>query len=323
MDEQLKKALNLYRLDLQKKDNRRIKLIEGDFTMPNLGLPPEDYEILESKIQTIYHCGAYVHHIYTYEQLKVANVFSVEALINLAFSVRKKTLNFISSINSISQCDASGLGLETIISHELDKDIGGYALTKWVGERLMEEAFSRGLKGSILRLGNIYAHSASGITNPPETNFSLLLLKSYIESGYAPDCFPYFEGVSVDAVAKAVVAIGQDEQEDQTILNLCNSKIISYSDYIDIINRVAGVDVRIIPFDEWKKRVVDPLTKESDLYSLSLFFHEKPEAPLKGYRTEYAQIALQKHEIIYPKNYESLITEAFKYGLLKSLNIGV
>jgi len=32
---------------------------------------------------------------------------------------------------------------------------------------------------------------------------------------------------------------------------------------------------------------------------------------------------LQKHEIIYPKDYESLITEAFKYGLLKSLNIGV
>ena len=41
---------------------------------PQLGIPNDDWELFSDRIDTIYHCGAWVNSVYSYNQLKPSNV---------------------------------------------------------------------------------------------------------------------------------------------------------------------------------------------------------------------------------------------------------
>jgi acyl carrier protein len=68
----LKKSFEKYSLPDLSRDNRVIPII-GDLSKPQLGLEKQQFEFI-SKIDLIYHVGAFVHHIYDYKKLRPTNV---------------------------------------------------------------------------------------------------------------------------------------------------------------------------------------------------------------------------------------------------------
>lgn len=116
-------------------NNPRVFYLNGDLTRRKLGISDEQYLLLSSKIRSIYHCGASVHFLKPYEELRAPNVFGSIEIIKLACLANAR-INYISTLSTQDQSNTSG-----------------YADTKRVAELLMEQARSRSLSVSIIRPG--------------------------------------------------------------------------------------------------------------------------------------------------------------------------
>ena len=153
----------------------RIRPVAGDLACTGLGLSSACLKRLSDHCSHIIHCGAFVNHIHGYARLRAANTLSTLELIRLAMRGRPKKLSFISTASAITDVDAEGLGYEGRVGSTPSDTFGGYALSKWASERLLEQAFQRGLSGLILRPGNIFANSRTGVASSASSNFALLL----------------------------------------------------------------------------------------------------------------------------------------------------
>ena len=80
---------------------------------------------------------------------------------------------------------------------------GGYNRSKWVAERLVEQAADRGLPVTVFRPGPISGHSKTGVFNRQDFLYRLVL--GYMESGMAPDGAMHLDPLPVDFVSQAMI----------------------------------------------------------------------------------------------------------------------
>ncbi len=298
----------------------RIRPIAGDLAEHGLGLSPLDHKRILDNCSHIIHCGAYVHHIYPYSRLKAANSRSTLELIKLALRGHPKKLSFISTASAVTECNSRGVGYEGEVGAHPAPFFGGYALSKWVSENLMKQAFERGMSGLILRPGNIFANSETGISSPITSNFALLMMRAYLDSGLAPDIDLIFEAVPVNQLAKAIIACTFSDC-DHTMLNLTNPLEISLREYVALLSKLTEKTIKIVPFDDWKQKVIEPLTETSPLYPLTLYFQDSPEKEILHFDTALGQSELSRHNIVYPGDYQKLLAGAFDKTLRAMLGI--
>lgn len=296
----------------------RIHYLAGDLSDHALGLCQLDYHHIVDNCSHIIHCGAYVHHIYPYSRLKASNTQSTLELIKIAMKGCPKKLSFISTISAITKKNEQGLAIENQVGEEPPSFFGGYALSKWASERLMKQAFDRGMNGLILRPGNIFANSTTGSCSPVTSNFALLMMRSYLASGIAPDLDFNFEAVPVDLLAKSIVSTTLGKS-DRLILNLSNPKEISLREYTNLLGDLTEKPIKLVPFEEWKKKVIAPLTKSSPLYPLTLYFQEGASQEFSYFETVKGQKELGKYAISFPDDYSLLLKDAFKKTLRQAL----
>jgi thioester reductase-like protein len=162
-----------------------------------------------------------VNLIKPYSSLKESNVLGTQEVLRLAttngfIKTKVKPVHYIST-NGIFPVDAEAYPTKsteenTIVHLKEDVDLDkfspflteGYAMTKWVAERMCAVAESRGLPVSILRPGNMAGSSLTGLSNPDDLNY--LLLQGILEAGCAPlvDTNYALDLTPVDFAAKAV-----------------------------------------------------------------------------------------------------------------------
>ena len=116
----------------------RVVYLNGDLSHTRLGLSDCHYALLASNICSIYHCGSIVHVFMPYTELRTANVCGTIEILKLACLANAR-VNYISTI-----------AVEDANNHT------GYAESKRVSEKLMEQARERGLKVTIFRPGKPY-----------------------------------------------------------------------------------------------------------------------------------------------------------------------
>ena len=313
-------ALHRLHLDGALIHGDRIRPIGGDLSEPNLGMSPLDYKRILENCSHIIHCGAYVHHIYPYSRLKHANSRSTLDLIKLALRGHPKKLCFISTVSAVAQENGDGIGYEGQVAETPAPFFGGYAMSKWVSERLLQQAFDRDMSGLILRPGNIFANSETGISSPVTSNFALLMMRAYLDTGLAPNLDLVFEAVPVNQLAEAIVATSLGDT-NRTMLNLSNPKEISLQEYVDTLTAVTGKVIEIVPFEEWRQQVIEPLRETSPLYPLTLYFQDTPGKEILHFQTKLAQQALQGYGISYPDDYKQLLTTLFDKTLRTVLEL--
>ena len=241
-------------------DFEAIEIVLGDLAMPTLGLDPSTWARLADGIDVIVHCGAWVHHRYSYSTLRAVNVGSTEDLLRLALAgARRSRFCFVSTESA-----AEGLhGLERVIEDISDpvlhpplNDVG-YTLSKWVGEHLVQQAYQRhGLDGVIARPGNITGDSHTGYSNYASNHF-WLFVKSCLQLQAVPNLSTPLEMTPVDALSTAIVALALDQSTNLTVTNLGNPASSNWAEIVGVIAEELDRPMDAIEPNLWQRQLVD------------------------------------------------------------------
>jgi thioester reductase-like protein len=235
-------------------DHSRIFPIQGDLSQPLLGLSTRKFQALARKIECIYHCGAFVNWIFPYTRLKPINVSGTQEVLRLAGKGRVKPMHFISSISVFPLVTESGskvLREQDSLDHE-GILYGGYTQSKWVAEKLVSVARSRGLPVVIYRPGLITGHSQTGSWNTKD--ITCTIIKSWIELGCAPELDAATDMTPVDYVSKAIVHLSRQPHSVGKVFHLANQHPVHVMDMVAWI-RSYGYPLNLLPYAKWREEL--------------------------------------------------------------------
>ena len=127
---------------------------------------------------------------------------------------------------------------------------GGYAISKWVSERLLTELRDRGLPIVIYRSGYISGQSSTGIASLNDSLF--MLLKGCIQLGYAPTMDEKITILPVDYVSEAIVGISLYQPTKSAVYHIDHPVGIMWSDLIAWLNHY-GYKIKMTSLKNWQK----------------------------------------------------------------------
>jgi amino acid adenylation domain-containing protein/thioester reductase-like protein len=261
----------------------RVVVIPGNLEQPQLGLSEQQLEELAGTIDRIYHSGATVDFIKPYSLLKAANVLGTEEILKLACRKRLIPVHHISTIGIFG-----AIGHFTgrkVIAEEVDINVSlpflpvddGYAQSKWVAEKLVHIARSRGVPVSIYRPGFIVGHRQTGAHNPKD--YICRIMKGCIQMGSFPDLGTCKEQmISVDYASQVIVHLsGQSEQLGKTFhITPPVGQDLLLSDLFELL-RYYGYAIEKRPYSQWKIELIHQVKQSPDnaLYPLLPLLTEK------------------------------------------------
>ncbi|TWS18619.1 AMP-binding protein [Tsukamurella asaccharolytica] len=249
---------------------RHLEVVAGDFGAPSLGLDDPTWDRLAERVDHVAHCGAMVNHVLPYDQLFGPNVVGTAEIARLALTVRRKSIDYVSTVAVVPQDDGRLLvedddvrvaGAERRIG--ADAYANGYALSKWAGEVLLREAADLAeLPVRVFRSNMILAHSRFRGQYNPVDQFTRLLL-SIAETGLAPASFSadpsgpraHYDGLPVDFTAEAITRLGSAGRTGFRTFHVLNVAEggAGLDDFVDWIAEDRPIE-RIADYDEWLTR---------------------------------------------------------------------
>ncbi|MFN5952860.1 MAG: thioester reductase domain-containing protein [Dolichospermum sp.] len=258
----------------QDKYSHRIIPIIGDLSQPHLGINPEQFQYLAANIDTIYHSAALLNYVYPYSALKTANVLGTQEVLRLACQTKFKPFHYVSSVAVFESSAYAG----KIVKENDDFDdwegiFLGYSQTKWVAEKLVKIAGSRGLPITIHRPPLISGDSKTGICNTHD--FINLMIKGCLQMGSFPDVDYMLDMSPVDYVSKSVVYLSRQETSVGKAFHLQHPQPASLISLVDWV-RSFGFSLKMIPYQEWQAELINNVTSpDNPLYTLRPFLLER------------------------------------------------
>lgn len=187
----------------------RLVAVPGDLGEPRFGMSEEAFRELASRVDAVYHNGAWVNFTYPYKVLKPANVLGTVEALRLAALVRTKPFHLVSSITAVPEVEYGFRDDPTVYEDDecesLSGLFGGYGETKWVSEQIAKIARGRGLPVSIYRPTVLSGDRKTGVCNTRDMVWNMI--KGCIQMGVTPDGEPEIEITPVDYVAAALIHI--------------------------------------------------------------------------------------------------------------------
>ncbi len=321
----------------------RIHPLIGDLAQPQLGLSSQDFHKMAQKIDIIYHNGAHVNMMYPYEILKPANVLGTKEIIRLAMTHQLKPLHYISTLDILGHKDEEQiqyLGEHTAIDNLWQHLHGGYAQSKWVAEKLVQTARTRGLPVVIYRPGTITGFPLRRALH--DDGILPRLLRGCIELGKAPVTTreATLQMMPVDFVSRAIVVLSQQDTSPGEIFHFSKSSQVEINEIIQWLNTF-GYAVQPVAYEEWYKAVMRlsetrtsyPKSTEDDTLADLLPLLPKSEqlvnsstsekrTPSVVFGGEFTQATLAELSLRYPEINENLfhtyLTSLIQVGYLPS-----
>lgn len=290
--------------------DRRIIAIPSDLSFDRLGIPLELYNNLTEKIDLICHCGAQVNIMAAYNKLRGSNVYGTLEMIKLATTHHDKPIHYISTLSATCKKDVTGSLMEEFPGEQYGELTGGYALSKWVSEKLLTEIKNRGLPVSIYRSGYISGRSDTGMTNPNDA--LLMLIKGCIQLGLAPDWEEKITILPVDFVSKAIIRISLHQPDTAAVYHIDHPTGILWSDLISWLNNY-GYIIKFCSLRKWQQQLAK-INSENALFPFLPYYLSLPEkqtSPLVN--TEKATEILKSLELPYPAIDDNLLNTYFNY----------
>lgn len=244
-----------------------LQVVAGDLAQPRLGLSDAVWSALAEQVDVIVHPAALVNHKLPYRQLFGPNVAGTAELIQLALTTRMKRFVNISTMAVAMHHDGVDEDAAIRVVAPLwpisEAYADGYAASKWAAEALLADAHARfGLPVANFRSNMILAHSQyRGQLNVPDMFtrwiLSLALTRLAPESFYAGDSArAHYEGLPVDFIAAAVVAIGEARREGYHNFHVLNPHDdgVSMDSFVGWIGDEGYPCARVSSFAEWRER---------------------------------------------------------------------
>ena len=241
----------------------RVIPVPGDLTLPRMGLDSDRYQDLAEEVDLIFHCAASVNYVYPYSAAKPHTVGGTMEMLRFACTGTPKAVQYISSNGVFPGGDPTPYMENNEIDHFVDRMEGGYNQAKWVAERLVWAAVSRGLPVCLYRPGNIGHHSGTGTVNP--NDFLSLIIKACARLGsapLAPDWF--FEMTPVDFLVSAITRISEDPGHYGRVYNVVQPRPVPADTVFASMER-HGFVTGPVDLEEWRLELESIADREDDL----------------------------------------------------------
>ena len=316
----------------EEKYDPRIRIIKGDLNLPGLGLSDPARSRLAERIDVIFHLGASVNWASSYTREVQANVHSFIELLKLASTGKLKPIHYSSSIGTYASLHRSSSNpiLENEVFHEPGSLFGGYCQSKWVCEKIIEQARMRNVPINIYRIGEVNGNSNTGLSDLK--NFINLFMGFCMLTQKAPESFrkAKFNLVPVDYVAKAIFHISKNMVGNGKNFQFNSSQIFTLEELVDEMNR-CGFCVNLVSDDEWEdalnegswlakrmKTIFKKLKIGEDPQEVSLF-EIGQSVFLRGHDTSNTDQALKGSKVTCGKIIDDGILHNYLNYILKNL----
>lgn len=232
----------------------RIIPVVGDLSRPNLGLSEGTFSRLASQVDVVYHSGAFVNLMLPYEALKAPNVLGTLEVLRLACRIKLKPMHFISTVAVF----LNGGSSHRAVIREGDSidDTGvpssGYAQSKWVAEKLVSTAASRGIPVCIYRPGLLSGHSKTGAWNSDDLVFRIAATCLRIRK--MPDFDAIINLAPVDYVSRAIVHLSRQGESAGKTFHLVNPFPTHYDRLVEWIGS-SVYPLERMSYEKWRAEV--------------------------------------------------------------------
>ena len=301
----------------------RIVPVIGDLEKPLLGLTEQKFEELSTSIDIIFHNGAFVNFVYPYSVLKKANVLGTIEILKLAARSKIKPLHYISTISVYDNIhlpeDKSGQVIAINDDTELIQNEGlknniGYTQSKWVAEKIVQNAREQGLPITIYRPDTVSGNSVTGVWNTGD--FACKTIRSMALSGIIPNKDVFYNWMPVDYVSSTIVYLSTKANSMNKNFNMVSPYTFSISELASWITSL-GYPIKKVPINKWKKQLKENMESKSELSEIPAEVFEAaekydPHKVLK-YMSDNVRQGLQGSGIECPKINKEIIKKYFDY----------
>ena len=277
----------------------RIVVMDGDVTDAG------SFENFDRHIDVVFNCAANVKHFSAGTDIEDINIKGCQNCIDLC--VRTGARFIQTSTGSVAGLTVSDTPVAPHFLTEKDLYYGQqltskYTASKFLAERAVLDAVrNRGLKGKIMRLGNLSARSTDGEFQINfRSNNAMAALKAYQTIGcipYEKDC-AYSEFSPINEVADAIVRLSLTP-DGCTVFQPGNVHWPPYGDTIDCLNGI-GVHVERVENAEFQRRLAEAMQdpEKSELVQSLVAYKEENDGTFKvvnGWETKAytAQVLLR------------------------------
>ncbi|XP_052077190.1 uncharacterized protein LOC127715191 [Mytilus californianus] len=297
---------------------KRVEIIKGDVALINMGMNEDDYTYLCTDIDFIIHAAAYVNLVYPYEAFTGPNVTGTRNVVMFSCTGKIKPIHYISTDavfpNGMKNCSED----DNIEDNHTELN-DGYSQSKWVAEQLISRAGQKGLPVVIYRLGNMSGDRKQAFWNPQD--FTLLVLQACSKYGFAPDVDWDMEMTPVDFAAEFIVRCTYNLS---TILgktyHIINDQPL-HSRWVFEWMNAHGYPIKIVPFSEWKTRILEESQKNgsngsfaANIQRLLESYLTSPDffSNLSTYKTDNLKQTLELFNMSYPYTDSHMLKTYFK-----------
>jgi thioester reductase-like protein len=266
---------------LERELDRRVHVVPGDISKPNLGLDSAEWKSLTTRVQAVLHNAALVNYVLNYDALRPHNVDGTRELLRFSFTGTLKEFHFISSTIVFGWTAKTTL-VETDNNDSMENLDFGYAQSKWVAEQLVLGTERHGLKVCIYRPSFISV--SSGGAGSAE-DIAILLLAFMINHGIAVRALNQISFLPADIAADNIAFIFGQAQTAGRTFHVTVDDYYNMMDITQLITRDYGYPFVYLDIPDFVAEMKRRCTKADRLYPLLNFLDQS-----------HAKIAAMQHK---------------------------
>lgn len=242
------------RLHLPEPDAQRVCVVPGD--LRDIAKVCQDYRDgeLSGRIGHVMHAAFRVVFTEPYQALREDNVLPLVDLVSWARGQGIGDFSFVSSVAATGPAMGTEDRLLETREQPLDPRSGGYGVSKWVGERLLERADAEGMRVRVFRPGLIMASTQTGACNDRD------LIWFALASGLAVGAHPIHDQVlslaPVDIVARGITELAMSPGSVGRAYHLVSDASVSLRRLFELLGE-AGLPTEPVPVAEWQRLVTE------------------------------------------------------------------
>jgi thioester reductase-like protein len=249
--------------------NERLLVWPGNLAQPSLALTSNQLRTVSETRFDIFHNGAIVDYVRTYDAMRAANVCGTHTLLNLALQGAPKRFHHISSTFIFGWTRACVLH-ESNSNHTMSALDFGYSQTKWVAEALVRQAGTQGLPLAIYRPSLV---SVGAGLQGDSHDVAARLLAFMIRHGIAVDTPNQVSLLPVDVVARNIVAIAQRPIGESPVFHITADRYYSLTELVRQIERDFNFRFDYLPIPEFVARLNAAARANEPVFPLLEFFN--------------------------------------------------
>ncbi|TSC26496.1 myxochelin non-ribosomal peptide synthetase MxcG [Corallococcus sp. Z5C101001] len=228
----------------------RVLALPADLSQPLLGLDATRFHGLAAECDAVIHNAAVVSVVREYGSLQGVNVRGTRELLKLAAAVRPKPFHYVSTLAVAPQANLAPDVPEAFVpAHPGLRD--GYQQSKWIAERLVQQACERGLPATVYRLGRVVGAPDTALVNTQDLVWRIVL------AGLPVRALPLLDvgevWTPVDFVARAIVQLARTPRPG-AVFNVTPAAEVRLAELFGWV-RDYGYPLDLCPVPEWRDRV--------------------------------------------------------------------